>query len=197
MSKPIDGQIDIFEAIESAERHERTAALPRTFTTSTAYTPTELADAFDAWVDEHGRFGCLAASHMWHPALCAPFGSDGAHSVWVMTAALHSGTGGRTVGVGELVTRSYCSDCQWWSPITDDEDGAVRAYHDHCWPGWRDLPVLPLAASGKPVKIPTDYPEDWQIPGAPIVTTRDGIGMRNVPGRSPFGGYDLADPAEL
>ncbi|MBO1741616.1 hypothetical protein JNB50_23185 [Leifsonia sp. TF02-11] len=67
-------------------------------------------------------------------------------------------------------------------------------------PGWREIPVAPAGwrdeVSGKHSKsgraFLDAYPTEWTFPGAPILTSRGGIGTRAVPGRSPFGGYDFA-----
>jgi hypothetical protein len=42
--------------------------------------------------------------------------------------------------------------------------------------------------------ISQHYPESIQMAGAPVITERDN-GTRHVPGRSPWGGYDLAHTA--
>lgn len=71
-------------------------------------------------------------------------------------------------------------------------------------PGWRDLPVLPdklgfrhddntQRAQRRLEWIHTNYPSEWIFDGAPILTRRT-AGTRAVPGRSPLGGYDIADP---
>ena len=38
-----------------------------------------------------------------------------------------------------------------------------------------------------------NYPENFRVPGAPILTDRGGSGMRHVPDYSPYGGFDLSD----
>lgn len=188
-------QLDIFTVLEANERAERTAHLPRAFTDSTKFTAAELADAYEAWADENGRFDCVRRSRMWHPAFCEPFGVDQPHSAWVMQADLRCDHYGETCCcVTGYLYRVYCPDCQWWTQPTEGEGGAVRSYHDHCWPGWRELPVLTRPNLDRKPKLPSDYPQEWQVPGAPIRTHRTGIGTRNVPGYSPFGGYDMTDP---
>ena len=184
-------QLDIFTELAAIDHIAATQHLPRTFTTSDQYTAAELNDAFAAWENEHpGIIGSYKASHMWVPEICSPFGTTTPHSVWVMDADLRCDHHRENCHcVGSLIYRAYCSDCNWWTDPTADEGEAIRAYHDRCWPGWRNLPVLPAAD-----KLPDDYPQDWQVPGAPVVTTRQPIGTRNVPGRSPFGGYDMTDP---
>lgn len=188
-------QLDIFAQLEANDRAERTAHLPRTFTSGTDFTAAELSGAYLAWCDENGRFGCVRRSHMWHPAICDPFGTDKPHSVWVLNADLRCDHHGESCScLGDYLTRVYCSDCQWWSQPAAEEGTAVREYHDHCWPGWRDLPLCTRPNLDKPPKLPADYPEEWRVPGAPILTHRTSPGTRNVPGRSPFGGYDMTAP---
>lgn len=69
----------------------------------------------------------------------------------------------------------------------------MEAWHDHAMPGWRDLPVRPSGLKAAALEAWLDaYPSGWKRPGAPIRTVRDPHGTRHVPGRSPWGGYDLA-----
>ena len=191
----ITDQMDIFSELEAIDRTECTAHLPRTFTAEVAYTANELNEAFEAWTADNGFSDRIRRSRMWNPASCEPFGTSHPHSPWVMTADLrcdHHGT--QCHCIGDLLYRVYCSDCQWWTPSSCDEGEAVRAYHDHCWPGWRDLPVLIRPSLDHRPNFPADYPQEWQVPGAPIVTRRTSPGTRNVPGYSPFGGYDMTAP---
>lgn len=189
-------QLDLFDALEATERSERTAHLPRGFVPVEAFTPEELFDAERAWTDEHWHMKQMPQSRMWKPSICQPFGTATPHSVWVMTADLgcRHWNNADCCCVGDSVYRVYCSDCQWWTPIAGHEDDAIRAYHDHCWPGWRELPVLARTNLDRAPKFPADYPQEWQVPGAPILTHRTPPGTRNVPGRSPFGGYDMTAP---
>lgn len=190
-------QLDIFSALETIDRTERTQHLPRTFTTSEQYTASDLVAAFDAWQGEHPDLFCGGSkhSHMWTREITSPPGTKYPHSAWLMDADLRCGHHKQNCFcVGAIIYRTYCSDCDWWSAPTEDEGDAIRDYHDHCWPGWRNLPVLTRPSPDRKPKLPDDYPQEWQAPGAPIVTTRTPIGTRNVPGRSPFGGYDMADP---
>jgi hypothetical protein len=43
--------------------------------------------------------------------------------------------------------------------------------------------------------ITEPYPKSMQVAGAPIITERRPYGTRHVPGRSPWGGYDLSHTA--
>jgi len=97
----------------------------------------------------------------------------------------------------DMVTKTYCSACDWWTPIARSENAAVELQLDHCWPGWRDLPVIESKmkpAGGYAFNIPAAYPQEWQTPGAPIRECRGmtRYGTRHVPMASPFGGYKTA-----
>lgn len=99
--------------------------------------------------------------------------------------------------VGGYYHRAYCAGCDWWTLVCDGENEAAEAYLDHCWTGWRELPVIESKMNpkgGYSYAIPKDYPKEWQVPGAP---TKDCRGMtkhgtRHVPGGSPYGGYKTA-----
>lgn len=98
---------------------------------------------------------------------------------------------------GGLVRRIFCGGCERWTSIHESENAAVAAFHDMCWPGWRDLPILDdggrTTGTGKRTyKLPADYPVEWQTAGAPILTYRSVYGTRSVAGYSPWGGYDIA-----
>jgi hypothetical protein len=104
--------------------------------------------------------------------------------------------------IGGRVYRAFCS-CHWTSPVFADEGEAVAGWHDHAWPGWRDLPVVPhnvRPPSGGITKktkaalawVEDRYPAGFQTAGAPIVTQRAYLGTRCVPGYSPWGGYDIS-----
>ena len=77
---------------------------------------------------------------------------------------------------------------------------------DHTWPGWREVPVVAAVPEERKKRatwverVTALYPAGWLEDGGPIRTQRTGYGTRHVPGRTPFGGYDLAvvdvaDPA--
>lgn len=171
------------------------------------YSPADLDQAFERYVAENGRFGCLAASHMWHRALCGPTPTFAGpvHEMHLFSADTRCDTPNHRHPdhwPNQLVYQAICPDCRWHA-IGPSENEAVEAWHDHAMPGWRNLPTLP------PVKgrdehrkttaalawLTTHYPADWQVEGAPVITQRSGRGTRHVPGRSPYGGYDLAAPA--
>ena len=99
--------------------------------------------------------------------------------------------------------QAICEPCEW-NGITDRENDAVEMWHDHALPGWRELPIVPsrlrmmdkdgLSKAAKKW-ISEHYPKSMQVPGAPIITERRPFGTRHVPGRSPWGGYDLSHTA--
>lgn len=193
----IEGQLDIFAVIDAADREERAQDLPIHFTTDPTLTPDDLADARQVWIDRHGLMGAMPLSHMWHSAIVGPYGNPGSHSAYAVTADLRCRHFRPDVCVclGDLVERIYCADCQWWTGIYTNDSTAAVEYLDHCWPGWRDLPPLPEPKPEKAIKIPKDYPEEWNVPGAPILIDGGADRKAAVWGRSPLGGYDVSLPA--
>lgn len=98
--------------------------------------------------------------------------------------------------VGSLVYRVYCHDCDHWTGIYADENLAWEEHLDHCWAGWRDLPVLESRQVGYGYKweIPAGYPEHFLQRGAPIRDCRGNgmAGRRHVPDANEFGGLKVA-----
>mgnify|MGYP001434175106 FL=1 len=102
--------------------------------------------------------------------------------------------------VGDLLYQANCPDCRWHH--IGSENDVVLAWHDHAWPGWRDLPVLPAKLRGQmgtrqmtpklAAWLDANYPPEFRVDGAPIVTDRGGVAGRCVPGYSPFGGFDIS-----
>ncbi|MBX3094423.1 MAG: hypothetical protein KF680_07810 [Cryobacterium sp.] len=196
-----------------------TGPAPLHFTTD-YHDPADLAAAFERYKFEHGNLGCIPHSHMWHNTTTmgnANTLTDG-HDLLVLSADLRcwcwpsfKGTAaqwaaqGKCSCVGALVTQTICEPCRWHH-IAADENTAVEAWHDHAWPGWRALPVVPSALrkydnQNKPSPkfaewILDNYPLEWQQPGAPILTERAPNGTRHVPQRSPWGGFDLSAPRD-
>lgn len=191
---------------------------PLHFTTD-YHDPADLAAAFERWTFEHGTLGCIPKSHMWHstPTMGNANTLTEGHDLVVLSADLRcwcwpsfKGTvaqweaQGNCSCVGNQVSQVICTHCRWHL-IGVDENKLVEAWHDHAWPGWRKLPVVPAAVQkrndqNKPSSkfeawILDNYPLEWQKAGAPILTERGPIGTRHVPGRSPWGGFDLAAPS--
>lgn len=150
---------------------------------------------------------------MWHPGLpIDPHGEANGHTLASFSADLRcrwwdhgedqDGNRIRCSCVGDLLTQGICETCQWH--VIGTESKVVEAWHDHAWPGWRDLPVIPASVKAREMGtitkrgrtwIEAHYPAEWQVPGAPILTERTPPGTRHVPGYSPWGGYDLSHTA--
>lgn len=125
------------------------------------------------------------------------------HEPTVEDRWLHPGTKAM-----RLQYRGRClkAGCSWMGPERSTENAAVEDGHDHAWPGWRELPVLDeipywgsspkqeAAGKARLERILTGlYPTAFLTPGAPIRTRRGSWAAgRHVPGRAPWGGYDLA-----
>ncbi|HRN28950.1 MAG TPA: DUF6349 family protein [Terrimesophilobacter sp.] len=172
------------------------------------YTPTELDDAFRRWQFEHGTSASIARSHMWHSIVTMDRANTNTpgHDLAVLSADLRCEHHGQDCHcVGAYLYRAICEPCHWHRD--GDEHCVVEAWHDHAWPGWRSLPVVPAEIAhwdqqGRPSKCLTAWidehqPTDWHRPGAPIITGRHPHGTRHVPGRSPWGGFDLSHTALL
>lgn len=182
-------------------------------------TPDELDAAWDRWIFENGSFGCIPYSHMWHRDRhrdgfeFEPKPSTNHHQCAIFTAdascnGAHAATRDHDHTNAELpghhMTQIICEPCGW-HVIDRSETTAVESWHDHALPGWRELPVVPLKLvdarhSDRGAQrlinwIEENYPVDWQLPGHPIITDRTQSGTRHVPGRSPWGGYDLSHTA--
>ncbi|TYC96606.1 hypothetical protein FQ377_13865 [Arthrobacter echini] len=186
---PSSDQGDLFDLLTLAEP----ITAPLGFTVD-AYTPDEHHTACERWRIEHGTFAMSGRSHMWH---CAGYDVGcnrilaGDHPTVLMTAGTRCEHYGRPrcSCVGDLLYRIHCEGCGHVTGIHAHENDAVEDHLDHCWTGWRNLPVLTQAKNGT-WKIPADYPTTWQIPGAPIRTLRQPLATRHVPSRASFGGYD-------
>lgn len=84
--------------------------------------------------------------------------------------------------VGDLMYQANCPECRW-NYVTDNETDAVIAWHDHAWPGWRNLPVLPSklrGSMGTSTMTPAleawydeNYPPEFCTDGAPIITAEE------------------------
>lgn len=184
---------------------------PLGFTTA-VFTLSELAEAEEFLVSTGHGFGiAVGPPHIWRPPAGYGASSSPGHSFVLVGADLGCGsTGGEPEPhyverykrprscecVGGWVYRGLC-DCGWASEIVTADGIAVEQWHDHAWPGWRDLPVVPRdfiepkRVDKLAVWLREFYGEWSSQSGAPIVTERKYSGSRHVPGRSPWGGYDL------
>lgn len=168
------------------------------------HTPSDLDDAFDRFCAEFGHFGSYSRSHMWHRAPCSGTAepTDDGHEIHLFMAHADCKAGDHDHDPlpGGLMYQAICPTCRWHD-IAASERAVVEAWHDHAWPGWRDLPIAPgsLVRGGASRRlrewVDDHYPSQWRRGGAPILSERDAGGTRPVPGRSPFRGYDLPNPA--
>jgi len=168
--------------------------------------PDDLDAAYARYQFEHNRFACSPRSHMWHRAICGGTLRLDHHALDTFTADLrcppdaHPRGTGPCVCVGDLIHMTVCANCRWHA--IGAENDTVEAWHDHAFPGWRDLPILPDKLRGTAGKrnatgklddwLTAHYPDLFRVPGAPVRTQRSGLGTRHVPAHSPYGGYDLA-----
>lgn len=97
-----------------------------------------------------------------------------------------------------------CHGCEWRGHPVQDENEATEAAHDHVFPGWRSLPVLPRLR-GEPTHqqsrdlralVERLYPSDWVRRHGPVLTRRSPNATRHVPNRALTGGYDMSGAVE-
>ena len=213
LTKLAQDQLDLFaeidaerEAVEQAEAQRRFDEAPSRFDLRPRGFQARSA-AFTSWGLEFGRFDCLRRSHAWtapsyeyrdapRTDRCLPA---------VLTAELGCWHYRQTCCcVGGTVSRGACLGCDCEGEPHGSESAAVEDAHDHSWPGWRELPVVParpergsnskqVAAMGRWIDTVADtYPTGWLAAGGPIRTLRDSRGTRHVPYATGFGGWDLA-----
>lgn len=163
--------------------------------------------AFMGWKQRYGHFDSIRRSHAWLP-LTATIGYEQLRPTdrcrpMVMYADLRCEHqyDETCACVGDLVYRAACLHCAWEGTVKARENTAVEDAHDHSWPGWRDLPVVPSrppagssakereALSNWQAGVTAVYPSGWLESGGPIRTGHTG---RHIPNRTGFGGYDLA-----
>ena len=175
--------------------------VPKLFATTARGAQAHIAE-FREWKYEFGHFDCIRVSHAWVASPMTPTEPTDTCQPTVLHAGLwcHHG-GGRNKGcqcVGGGLFWAFCRGCDWeGNDRHDDETAAVFDALDHAHPGWRDSPVVEAASPAAKEKaagrwianvhdLYGDRPDGW-----PIITERMG-GLRAVPGRSPWGGYDIA-----
>jgi hypothetical protein len=197
---------------ELDEKPIYSGAAPFHFTTE-YFTVNEFTEAKKASALVCGEWP-FAGGHrrMWGKSFCTrsfSTGAGGSHSFDMLTADLRCdclmmppfGVDSRVCFCpGDLMANVICEPCAWHH--VGREADAVEAWHDHAWPGWRDLPVVPgdvrpfgggFDKNAKKARawVAAHYPTEWQTLGAPVVTDRAGCGDRHVSGYSPWGGYDI------
>ena len=201
------GQLDLFAESEATEEQRRIDAAPTLFDTDQRGYFARIAAA-KQWADDYGHFDCLRRSHAWH-SNDAPFNNAQPTATCrpaVLAAALHCDHRDRDclcVGRGG-VYRGACLHCTWEGPLRDGENAAAEDAHDHTWPGWRELPLVPrrpdTASNSRKssaalrnwiARVNAAYPAGWLESGGPIRTRRSTYGTRHVPNHTGFGGYDL------
>lgn len=155
--------------------------------------------------------------HGWRYDMCGVRGTFGAHTIATYTSdtgcmwdyhQVDEGQRPRLVSeripcecVGGYLHLIVCDTCELhW--IDEGWNTVVEAWHDHAFPGWRDLPILPAKLRGQMGTrkmnpkleewLEGNYPTEFRVPGAPIRTDRGGSGTRHVPEYSPYGGFDLS-----
>lgn len=204
---------DLLEQLADLTREPYAGPAPLHFT-GAYFTPDELLAAHVEAARVVGR-----GTHTWNLAItlgwCA--GPRG-HSLCVLSTDLRCNCRmpylvaeweqlGPCQCVGDYLYQANCPECRWH--VIASEPVAVEAWHDHAWPGWRELPVVPYAlcdrtggmdpksaidkkrAAKARAWVEANYPTEWQVEGAPVLTERTSPGTRNVPGYSPWGGFDI------
>jgi hypothetical protein len=185
------------------------AGAPLQFTTA-YFSPEDLDAASAHWHFLHRLDDPRAPRRMWRRSITIPVGVDSGNQAFdFFTADLrcepwkHDEPHGMCACVGDLMYLAICEP-HTWHLIASDENTAAEGWHDHAFPGWRDLPIVParLRSVGKPGLskaatrwIEEHYPKAMQVDGAPVITERSGLGTRHVAGRSPWGGYDISHTA--
>lgn len=201
----IAGQLDIFDAFadleaDENERRERLHGIPILFASTARGIDARTAE-FDAWTRRWGHFRSLCDSHAWVVQPTAPGQRTETCQPTVLTVDLRCICNRHRDDtpcqcVGALVYRGACTGCTWESNDVGGQNHAVNAALDHAHPGWlNDL-------SNAVAPPPWDKPDAWKKKtrhkigerpsGWPVITTRTAPGLGSVPGRSPWGGYDVA-----
>jgi Family of unknown function (DUF6349) len=162
------------------------------------------AAEFEAWRKEHGSFGSRIRSHAWIAVISDPASPAVRCQSAVLSCDIRDDGDDLScdcTSIGLLLYRGACRGCTWEAlQPREDENAAAEDALDHAWSGWRDLPVMP-GMPGDPKKlarwtadVSAAYPAGWLEAAGPVRTWRQGLGTRHVPGRSPWGGYDVGVP---
>lgn len=208
-------QMDIFDLIEKPKPPPPLHTLPAPgLFGSPARGLLEREEVWQQWKRDHGHFDSISRSHAWHeaPAHAPSWGPTEDHLTGVLSCdlrcncpvpvwrgiALEPRPGMCSCVGADLLYRAACT-CGWEGPVREDENHASEDVVDHLWgPGWRELPAVPKPPEDKKLMprwiaaVNALYPTGWLEAGGPIRTERGPMGRRHVPGRSGFGGYDLA-----
>ena len=204
-------QLDMFAEFEAADKQRRADEAPALFGITARGYRARVA-AYQQWVEVHGHFDSFRRSHAWHAHSGGPgrLAATGACRPTILCADLcchHRDQDCYCVGGDDLLYRGACLHCQWEGPVRKSENAATEDAHDHAWPAWRDLPLVPRrpeAATSRKQKeaiarwatqIDARYPSRWLQSGGPIRTSRIGCGTRHIPDHTGFGGYDMCGEA--
>ncbi len=217
-TNPRKGQLDLFADLDAATRaadeattRRRVEDAPSMFDTGTAGYGARL-DAIDAWIGEYGSFRSFIGAHGWYPNMCPPpvTNTNGGCQPVTLAAELRCGHRDETCFcVGELLFRAACVTCDFEGDTRVNENAAGEDAHDHAWPGWRNLPIVPhqptpnsgsaresgsgrTAFSAWLTRVNATYPQGWLARGGPIRTHRKPGATRHIPAATVFGGWDLA-----
>ena len=193
-------QLDLFAELEAADAQRAFDEAPSIYGTAAQGYFNRL-DAADAWAGRHGHFDSNRRSHAWRAACGSPEGRDAVendHRPAVLTADLRCHHHAQRCScVGGLVYRGACLHCDWEGDVRAEENTAAEDAHDHAWPGWRALPIVPRRPENQKARprwietVANAYPAGWLESGGPIRTTRGQHGTRHVPNHTGYGGYDL------
>ncbi|WP_433717413.1 DUF6349 family protein (plasmid) [Nocardia sp. CA-084685] len=194
-------QIDIFDELKRIDDQRRAAqiaahGLPRLYASPARGLQARAAEYTD-WIARYGRFGCTYRARAWSVTVGDPDQPTKHCQATVLSADLRCVCYSPCHCVGALVYRGACSRCTWEGPTTTNRETAVLAALDHACPGWRNDPsVVPDPGdhtahahhqwAASIISQLGDRPNGW-----PITTLRTSLGTRAVPGRSPWGGYDI------
>lgn len=181
---------------------------PQAYTTE-LYPVAEFESSREAWSKTRGRLGISTRYPGWIRNSFDYQTSASGHSLSILEAVVPL-----TEVDPEQPRRDYdqqkravCEDCGWHTPIFVGRDRNLEAmWLDHAFPGWRDLPVIAESVPERPstaadkakyarwlARVEENEPDGWGRPGAPIITRPgDTVATRSVPGRSPWGGFDVA-----
>jgi hypothetical protein len=202
----------MFAEIEATEREQRAPEAPCLFGLDLVgyFARLELAEHWNAVYGDTAT--SIRAAHAWMPCVTQMFAHHEPTAQCRPTILLADlrcdHYRGNCCCVGDLLYRAACFGCTWEGPARTRENTAAEDAHDHAWPGWRELPLVPRrpeagtstkqkAATARWVEAVNDrYPQGWLESSGPIRTARGHAGTRHVPDHTGFGGYDLCGQIE-
>lgn len=197
----IQGQMNIFDLLQEQPRVDITHLMNPAADAGNFFdpgTPEALENALEAFRADHKSRGFKWKAYVgWH-TYHESSGNGSAHHSAMYHSGLHCHhyVEDWCSCVKWYITRMYCDGCKWWSSIHVSANDAVHEFLDHCWPGWRDLPVMEGKRVGYETKFefPDDYPKDFMVTGAPMLDCRGNsrTATRDIPGANKFGGYRVA-----